>query len=147
MNNNKLNNFEPETNSNGNFIDILQQASEGLLYMSESEYPFEVFLWDDSKHKDITPEFVLQKIGLSLDTPVEVIKLESFFEVAIAEQDWHSLEDKITVKKYQNLVRVLKDNLVDIKVLRFGTINIDVYIIGKTPDEYLAGLSTKVVET
>ncbi|WP_407886494.1 nuclease A inhibitor family protein [Scytonema sp. NUACC26] len=128
-------------------INVLKQASEGLLYMSESEYPFEVFLWDDSKQKDITPECVLQKVGLPVDTLVEVVELDSFFEVAIAEQDWHNSEEKITVKKYQHLVQVLKKYLFDLQVMRFGKINIDVYIVGKTSDEYLAGLSTKVVET
>ncbi|GAA6616162.1 nuclease A inhibitor family protein [Scytonema sp. NUACC26] len=130
-----------------NLINVLKQASEGLLYMSESEYPFEVFLWDDSKQKDITPECVLQKVGLPVDTLVEVVELDSFFEVAIAEQDWHNSEEKITVKKYQHLVQVLKKYLFDLQVMRFGKINIDVYIVGKTSDEYLAGLSTKVVET
>ncbi|MUG91067.1 nuclease [Scytonema sp. UIC 10036] len=128
-------------------INVLKQASDGLLFMSESEYPFEVFLWDDSAEKDITPELVIQKIGLPLDTPVEIVELDSFFQVAIAEQDWHSSEDKKTVKKFQNLVKILKENLNNIKVMRFGTINIDVYIIGKTANERLAGLSTKVVET
>ncbi len=70
-----------------NLINILKQASDGLLFMSESEYPFEVFLWDAPEQKDITPEFILQKIGIPLDTPVEVVELDSFFEVAIAEQD------------------------------------------------------------
>lgn len=143
----KLSNSEQVTNSSLSLINILKQASDGLLFMSESEYPFEVFLWDAPEQKDITPEFILQKIGLPLDTPVGVVELDSFFEVAIAEQDWHSSEDKMTVKKYQNIVKVLKENLYDIKVMRFGTINIDVYIIGKTPDSHLAGLSTKVVET
>ncbi|KYC35268.1 nuclease [Scytonema hofmannii PCC 7110] len=128
-------------------INILKQASDGLLFMSESEYPFEVFLWDAPEQKDITPEFVLQKIGIPLDTPVESVEVDSFFEVAIAEQDWHSSEDKMIVKKYQNLVKLLKENLSDIKVMRFGSINIDVYIIGKTSNDHLAGLSTKVVET
>lgn len=114
--------------------------------MSESEYPFEVFLWTEDK-EDITPEIILQKTGRSLDTPVELVDLDSFFEIATTEQSWHSLEEKETVKRYQNLVKTLKDNLTDIKVVRLGTIAIDVYIVGKTPSSDLAGLTTKVVET
>ncbi|KAF3890773.1 nuclease [Tolypothrix bouteillei VB521301] len=142
-----MSNSEQPSNSSLSLINILKQASDGLLFISESESPFEVFLWDDSEQKDITPELVLQKIGLPLETPVEMVELDSFFEVAIAEQNWHSAEDKITVNKYQNLVKVLKENLSDIKVMRFGTISIDVYIIGKTLNNRLAGLSVKVVET
>lgn len=114
--------------------------------MSESEYPFEVFLWTEDK-EDITPEIILKKTGRSLDTPVEFVDLDSFFEIAASEQSWHSLEEKETVKRYQNLVKTLKDNLTDIKVVRLGTIAIDVYIVGKTPSSDLAGLTTKVVET
>ncbi len=33
------------TNTNSKIIAQLKQASEGLLFMSESEYPFVVFLW------------------------------------------------------------------------------------------------------
>ncbi|GAB1543394.1 hypothetical protein NUACC21_60680 [Scytonema sp. NUACC21] len=128
-------------------IEILQQASENLLFISESEYPFKVFLWQCEEQQDITPEFVLQKTGHPLDTPVAVVDMDDFFEVAIAEQDWHSPEEKAAAKKYQNLVKVLKANLSDIRVIRIGKININVYIIGTTSDGNLAGLSTQVVET
>jgi hypothetical protein len=42
---------------------------------------------------------------------------------------------------------MLKNNLCDIKVYRFGRRNIDVYMVGKTPTGDYAGLATKVVET
>jgi hypothetical protein len=54
---------------------------------------------------------------------------------------------KSDVKKFKTLVESLKDNLKSIKVYRIGTRNIDVYIIGETLDEDLAGISTKVIET
>lgn len=115
--------------------------------MSESEYPFEVFLWENEDKEDITPELILKKTGRSLNTPVEWVDLDSFFEIATTEQNWHSSKEKETVKKYQNLVKILKDNLTEIQVVRLGTIAIDVYIVGKTPSSDLAGLTTKVVET
>ncbi len=115
--------------------------------MSESEYPFEVFFWqsEDNK-KDIKPELILQKTAHQ-DTPVEFIDIDSFFAIATTEQDWHSSEDRETAKKYQNLVKVIKENLSDLKVARVGEIEIDVYIIGKTPSSDFAGLSTKAIET
>lgn len=51
------------------------------------------------------------------------------------------------MQKFQTLVTKLKDNLTDIKVYRLGTIDIDVYIVGKTPSGDLAGIFTKVIET
>lgn len=115
--------------------------------MSESEYPFDVFFWKNEDKEDITPELILKKTGCSLNTPVESVDLDSFFEIATAEQNWHSSKEKEIVKKYQNLVKIIKNNLTAVQVLRLGTTAIDVYIVGKTPSSDLAGLTTKVVET
>ncbi len=132
---------------NLSLVDILKQASDGLLFMSESEYPLSVFLWESENQQDIKPEFIVKKTGHSLDTPVAFVNLESFFEIATTEQDWHRVEEKESVRKFQNLVKTLKDNLTDIKVARLGAIDIDVYIVGKTLDNKFAGLVTKVIET
>ncbi|QHG20641.1 hypothetical protein GJB62_32740 (plasmid) [Nostoc sp. ATCC 53789] len=74
-------------------------------------------------------------------------QLEYFFRNCAFEQEWHNELQKSDVNKFQTLVESLKENLKSIKVYRIGTRNIDVYIIGKTLDEDLAGVSTKIVET
>jgi hypothetical protein len=113
--------------------------------MSESDYPFEVFQWVGQE--PLTAETVIQRTGHTPDTPVEVVPLDDFFQNVTQEEDWHNDEEKETVKRYQALVDTLKQNLSDIQVYRLGTVEIDVYIVGKTPSGDLAGLSTKVVET
>ncbi|BAZ16950.1 nuclease inhibitor homolog [Calothrix sp. NIES-4071] len=133
--------------SNQQLLDKLKQASDGLLFMSESEYPFEVFVWQSPEKQHGSRELVLSKLNMPPDTKVEFVDLDSFFEVATTEEDWHSVEDKEIVKRYQNLVKVIKENLSDIKVARLGDIDIDVYIVGKTPLNDFAGLATKVIET
>jgi aspartyl aminopeptidase len=130
---------------NDQLLEKLKLASDGLLFMSESEYPFEIFSHQEKQLLDAKSVLVL--LDKPSDTKVEFTDLDSFFEVATTEEDWHSPEDKEIVKKYQNLVKVIKENLEDIKVVRFGDIDIDIYIIGKTPSGELAGLSTKVIET
>ncbi len=137
-------------NSNNNLIvDTLEQASRDLLFMSESEYPFEAFFWqaENQDKKDITTELISQKTAHPPNIPIQFTDVDSFFAIATTEQDWHNSEDRDTVSKYQNLVKVIKENLIDIKVARLGDIEIDVYIIGKTSDFNFAGLSTKVIET
>jgi len=124
----------------------LQKASDGLLLISESDYPFEVFLWEAGSLV-ITPETILQKTGHPVDTPVEVVDIDSFFAVATTEQEWHNPEERETSKRFQALVETLRCNLNEIKVYRLGERSIDVYIVGKTSTGDLAGLSTKVVET
>jgi Nuclease A inhibitor-like protein len=133
------------TNTNSEIIALLKQASEGLLFTSESEYPFLVFLW--SGIAPVTPEKVVQQTAHSPDTPVKAIAVDDFFRVATKQEDWHSPSEQETVKKFQNLVQVIKTNLSNPQVYRLGSKEADVYILGTTPSADLAGLSTQVVET
>jgi hypothetical protein len=135
------------TTTNSQLREQLQQACDGLLFISEPDYPFEVFFWEASGSLVIIPERILQKTGHSVDTPIEVVDIDSFFAVATTEQEWHNQEERETLKKFHNLVETLKSYLTDIKVYRLGERSIDVYIVGKTSTGDLAGLSTKVVET
>ena len=134
-----------QPNTSSDIVDKLFLASSGLLWSSESDYPFEVFFW--SGQEQLTAETVIQQTGHTPDTPVEVVSPDDFFQNATQEEDWHNDEEKETVKRYQALVETLKTNLADLQVYRLGTVVLDVYIIGKTSRGNLAGLSTKVVET
>nr|MDZ8061248.1 nuclease A inhibitor family protein [Nostoc sp. EkiNYC01] len=125
----------------------LKQASDGLLMLSESEYPFEIFLWSNQAQEPLTNQKLLQLTGHPQETSIEEVELDYFFRNCAQEKEWHDEIQKQNVPKFQSLVKTLKDNLTDIKVYRLGTINIDVYVVGKTPSRDLAGISTKVVET
>lgn len=131
--------------TNKEITDQLLAASEGLLWTSESEYPFEVFLWEGAAR--LTHEEVIQKTGHSSDTPIESVTVDNFFSVATTSEDWHGDEEKEMVAKFKALVQTIKLNLANSTVYRLGEIEIDVYIIGEIPSGSLAGLSTKVVET
>jgi hypothetical protein len=133
------------TITNTEIVNQLKLISDGLLMMSESEYPFEVFLWEGAAH--ITHAEVIQKTGHSSDSPFESISVDNFFSAATTEEDWHGDEEKEMVAKFKALVQTIKLNLANPIVYRLGEIEIDVYIIGETPSGALAGLSTKVVET
>lgn len=133
------------TKTNSEILEQLKRASDGLLFMSESEYPCVAFLWSDIA--PATPEKVLQQIKHPIDTPVKIVGVDDFFGLETTPEDWHNEEEKETVKRFQTLVLTLKENLSNLQVYRLGEVEIDVYIIGETPAENLAGLSTKVVET
>ncbi|MBN3909844.1 MAG: nuclease A inhibitor family protein [Nostoc sp. NMS1] len=128
----------------GEIVEKLKEASTGLLMMSESDYPFEVVLWEGAA--PATQEKILQLTG-SQNLPVEVVDLDYLFRNCAFEQEWHDELQKKDVKRFQTLVQTLKDNLSDISVYRVGQINIDAYIIGQTQNGDLAGLVTKLVET
>ena len=131
--------------SNSQIITKLKTASDGLLWMSESEYPFEPVLWESVE--DLTVDKLLQQVGKPSDTPVRVTDIDNFFSNAIASQDWYDDEQKEEAKKCRHLLEELKANLSNIKVYCVGKVEIDVYIVGKTPDGSMAGISTTIIET
>ncbi len=60
-------------------ITKLKTASDGLLWMSESEYPFEPVLWEDSA--DLTADKLLQQVKKSPGTPVKIVDVDGFFQM------------------------------------------------------------------
>jgi hypothetical protein len=124
----------------------LKDASSGLVMPSESDYPFEPFLWSGTK-ESLTPEKILELTNHPQNSPVETVDLPYLFRNLAQEQEWHDEQQKENVGKYCKLLEVLESNLSDIQVFRVGEINIDVYVVGKIESGDLAGLATKVVET
>lgn len=122
----------------------LRKITENLNWISETDSLFSIFLWEGM---ELTPEQILKQINLELDTPYQILELEDFFASATEEQDWHNQEEAAEVKRYQTLLAFLKVNLSEIKVYKIGINSIDIYIVGKTQEDRLAGLSTTAVET
>jgi hypothetical protein len=118
----------------------LQQATVDLLWVSESEYPFEVVTWD--KGIELTPLALFKAEGA-----VESILLTDFFAPALIVEDWYEAEELATVDRYKLLLQLIESTLIDLKVFRIGSIEVDVYIVGKTSDSDIVGLKTTIVET
>lgn len=135
---------------NDNEFDIpkkIKSLSQDLLWMSESDYPFDTFTWSNQEVKEVNEQNLLQKTHHSLDASVKVIDMENFFGRATDEKDWYDSEERETAKKYQALVETLKQNLDNIQVYKIGDVEIDVYIVGQLKSGDWVGLSTKAVET
>jgi hypothetical protein len=131
--------------SDKEIIEELKQLTDGLLWMSESDYPFETFLWEGMP--EISPRFLRGLSGQTEDAPVEIVSVDDFFRVALSEESWRAEESRQEARRYQRLVQTLKDNLEEPKVYRVGNINIPVYIVGRNRTGNWLGLSTRVVET
>ena len=110
-------------------IDMLTRAASGLLYMSESDYPFEIIQWEGST--EITPDFVRSVSGESADSPVQEIEVETF----------------LSSGRYQRLLLALTQQLSDLRGYKVGRINVPVYLVGRSSEGGWLGLSTRVVET
>ncbi len=135
------------THASSDLMTQLKQACNNLLWITESEYPFEMFCWQDQTASDLTNQKLLELTHHSTDTIVKTDEFDSFFEPVTHLQDWYGDEEIATMKQYQKLVATLKQHLSNLKVYRLGEINLDIYVVGQTPDGYLAGIATKAVET
>lgn len=117
---------------------LLRQASDGLLYPSESDEPFTAFTWPPAGEA-------------AHDTAQAQVVAHSAKGAAVSEQtvdDFFSqLQGSPDASRYTQLRKVLEEQLAGLKVFRAGEVRVAVYLIGKTQSGSWAGLRTLSVET
>jgi hypothetical protein len=123
----------------------LREAAAGLLYMSESDHPLEVFNWDGGSA--VTPERLRREAGKAADAPVAEVTAPQFFRAATSEPDWKGEAERRTARRYQTLLRLLEENLDGLTVYRVGDIDITAYVLGRSPQGNWLGLATRLIET
>ena len=111
-------------------LEELKNASNGLLVMSESDYPFELIQW--SGEAEITSEY-LWRVS---DRPEGTRIVETDTKIFLGGND-----------QFRKLQAVIEDNLSDLKVYKVGTIDIPVYIVGRSPEGNWLGVSTRLIQT
>lgn len=117
-------------------LPVLQKATEGLRYTSETDAPLEPFLWQDGAK--LTKKHLLELAGAEAGTRVEEEPVGFFFQTVPP-------EDKAM---FEQLAAVLGEQLSGVKVYKVGNqAEKQVYVVGKTSDGKWAGLKTTVVET
>jgi hypothetical protein len=127
------------------FIVQLEQISQELLWLSETEYPFQIIYWQNADN--FNENNLMQHYNYPPETKIVIQEFNSFFASATKSETWHNEEEQAEVKKYQALTDFLSANLTDLRVYLLGEIEIDVYILGKTEHKAIAGLATKIVAT
>jgi Nuclease A inhibitor-like protein len=125
-------------------IDRLKQATTDLLWSSESDYPFEIVSWELGI--ELTPSDLFSNI-YDTDLAIESITLTDLFEPVLTIEDWYEQAELDLVDRYTNLLDSINNNLAEVQVFRVGEVEIDIYIIGKTPTGDIVGLKTRSVET
>ncbi len=126
-------------------IQQLESAIADLLWLSEAEYPFQIFYWQDAAN--FNQNSLLQDHNYSPELKIAIQEFQSFFASVTEEQQWHNAKEKAEIKRYRTLVKLMTENLTDIRVYLLGEVEIDVYILGETPNKAIAGLTTKIVAT
>jgi hypothetical protein len=115
-------------------IASLKKATQGLLYPSESDEPFEPFVWKPTTNDPAKEIAARSPPGAK----VREQSVDDFF-AALA-----TTEDAV---RYAALRRELESRLKGLRVFRVGEIEVAVYLIGKAPTSEWAGVRTTSIET
>jgi len=126
-------------------LNELKNATEGLLFLSESDHPFDIVFWNGQAK--LNHEFLCAQAGKPPQSPIGEQNVDDFFRNSVSEPAWKKGERLNIARSYQALVRLLKSELADIRIYRIGRTHITVFIIGKGPNGNWMGLSTKTTET
>jgi hypothetical protein len=125
-------------------LEKIKAAADGLLFMSESDYPFELI--ELSNNSSIESQ-LLQLSGKDASTAIEKQTLEYFFRNSVTSYPTDDAVQKQTIQRFQNLKNIIEQTLKDIEVYRIGSVQIDAFIIGQLSDGTYGGLKTKLIET
>ncbi len=117
-----------------------------LLYPSESDEPL---TWVTCYLGQPEPLIVSQLTDWLMLPPnvlVEERPEADFWRVAVVE-DWFGEDEKKRAEQFQRVKQFIESQFTDRQFFRVGQIEIDIYLLGKTPEGKRAGLKTKVIET
>jgi hypothetical protein len=115
-------------------LDTIREATKGLTYPSESDYPLDAVSFPASA---ATAHDALQEIADRRGN-VETIPPQTF---------WKELEGVDGAEGFVNLRRVMETNLTSLSVVRIGQAKIDVYVLGRAKSGQWIGFHTVSVET
>jgi hypothetical protein len=123
----------------------LETAADGMLFMSESDYPLTYVGWTGEGAP--TAANLSALLGVQAGTLVEQ---RSFAQTMDHLGEAYDPGDPYIVEYAQTfraLREVMEANLTDLTVIRVGEISIDVYFVGRSSCGDLVGLKTTSIET
>jgi hypothetical protein len=133
--------------NDADLLKILSQSTDGLLFPSEIDSPFETTIWDKTQGTAVSAAAILKLNGDRPDDYIEETNLDSFFSIVTMDQEWHTQIDKERVSRFRGFAAVIMENLKEVKVFRLGKINIDVFIAGRSQSGNIVCISTKQLQT
>jgi hypothetical protein len=121
----------------------IEQAAQGLLYTSESDYPFD-FVSVAGAGAAVTPEQFAALVGKA-GQPASEVDLDRFFSRHIEKVDAADGPSTALIPRYQALKAALA-GLDNVRVFRIGSVTIDCYVVGASA-QGLQGVHTVSIET
>lgn len=121
-----------------NTIAHLKTLTDGLMFISESEHPFETISFENKMaFQELIPK----------GTTIETQHVDQFFRNAIKIYPEYSAEEIEVTKKYTQLLNYIKEKIANVIVYRCGKVSVRAFILGETPEGNFAGIATTLIET
>lgn len=132
------------TTDKASALQTIGDATKGLLFPSESDFPIEAFEYGENEP---TLDDVRERLGADVNANVEDTTIPYLFEGLTTAPDEASDNEKASATRFAKLVEVLETELADVRVYRVGAVDIDVVVLGRHESGSWLGVKTKVVET
>ncbi len=124
----------------------LEKAAEGLVYSSESDRPFE-FVDLGTATWPPEAEDITRLLCANPGDTIEERSLSDFFARHTTSTDPYDTETQKVRPRYESLVATIESELEGVRVFRAGSIEIDCWVLGRSPGGRIMGLRTVAVET
>lgn len=132
-------------NKNSDLLQKLKRATRRAVFVSEIDSapePFRINLGPDASDKKIVEEITGRPGGPILTTDVD-----EFFERLTAKKEWHTKAEELNRRRFARIYRLLTEELTELRVLRAGTIQVDIIVYGVDREGATCGVWMKAVET
>lgn len=127
--------------------DEIIAISSDLMYPSESDESIEYFEMEASTDEKLPLANFRMINGIRPEIEIEEMDFELFFKPLIKLEDWFGDDEKKWAEDSLKLKQLILEKLKEIKILKVGRIEIDVYVFGKSEGCKWEGLKTKFIET
>jgi hypothetical protein len=127
---------------------LLKPLLKDVLWMSETDRPLiPVSLGTAPKASANIANAARKALGEGAKTPVEVRSFDETFANLTSNFDPGDPDSAKRAQKFAAVRDALKANLTELQVIRVGTIDIDVFVVGKDSTGKWVGVMSGVVET
>ncbi|ASZ12027.1 nuclease A inhibitor family protein [Chitinophaga pendula] len=130
--------------SNTTFTEELSHLIEGLLYISESEYPVELLNWPDVHDTASLKKQIASYAGTDA---LQEQPLATFFDSVQQQADPNDPPMQELTARYQQLRKHLEQHLSNTSVIRAGATQVHIFITGFTAEKTAVVLHTVSIET
>jgi hypothetical protein len=123
----------------------IEKICSGLTFISETDEPVELF--DPGIGNEISAAELIRAAQKEPDAFVEVQNAYAFLDRLSEMKSWYTEEEIRNAKRFARLRKVLTSELADLKLFRIGSIQIDIFVVGRDTAGNVLGIRTRAVET